>query len=364
MQEIARTPARTRAERARTERTRVEDARAERARVERARNGHAATFAPRFGVPFFIFCALSALLVGCWPLQLSVATVFLFAGPHNWMEFRFFLARMPARWGRSKPFFAAALGGVAALTAGYVTLYALGQTWYLSEAAWTAGAALWTTALLIWLCTLVHLRARQMRRDRSWVFAVGFALCAGAWLAPAWFGLALVYLHPLVALWFLNRQLKRTRPRWRATYHLCLAALPVLLALMWTQLAHAPNVNDEGTLAWRITQHAGAGLLTGVSSRLLVSTHVFLETIHYGAWLVLIPLVGLGSKPWRVERIPLAAARDGWPRTVRAALIFSALVALALWVSFAADYATTRDLYFTFAMAHVLAEAPFLIRLL
>jgi hypothetical protein len=364
MQEIARTPTRTRTERARTERTRAERTRDEGARVERVRTRHAATFAPRFGVPFFIFCALSALLVGCWPLQLSVATVFLFAGPHNWMEFRFFLARMPARWGRSKSFFAAALGGVAALTAGYVALYALGQTWYLSEAAWTAGAALWTTALLVWLCALVHLRARQMRRDRSWVFAVGFALCAGAWLAPAWFGLALVYLHPLVALWFLDRQLKRTRPRWRATYHLCLAALPVLLVLMWTQLAHAPNVNDEGALAWRITQHAGAGLLTGVSSRLLVSTHVFLETIHYGAWLVLIPLVGLGSKPWRVERIPLAAARDGWPRTVRAALIFSALVAFALWVSFAADYATTRDLYFTFAMAHVLAEAPFLIRLL
>jgi hypothetical protein len=342
MQEIARTPAGARRGGARTER--------------------AASFAPRFGVPFLVFCALAALVVGCWPLQFSVATVFLFAGPHNWMEFRFFLARMPARWGRSKPFFAVALGGVAALTAGYVTLYALGQTWYLSEAGWTAGAALWTTALLLWLCALVHLRARQMRRDRSWVFAVGFALCAAAWLAPAWFGLALVYLHPLVALWFLDRQLKRTR--WRATYHLCLAALPALLVLMWTQLAHAPNIADDGALAWRITQHAGAGLLTGVSSRLLVATHVFLETIHYGAWLVLIPLAGLGSKPWRVERIPLAAARGGWPRLVRAALVFSALVALALWVSFAADYATTRDLYFTFAMAHVLAEAPFLIRLL
>ena len=329
-----------------------------------ARTERGESFAPRFGVPFFVFCALSALVVGLWPLQLSIATVFLFAGPHNWMEFRFFLARMPARWGRSKTFFAVGLGGVAALTAGYVLLYALGQTWYLSEAGWTAGAALWTTALLMWLCALVHLRARQMRRDRSWVFALGFALCAGAWLAPAWFGLALVYLHPLVALWFLDRQLKRSRPRWRAAYHLCLAALPVLLVLMWTLLARAPGLPDEGALAWRVTQHAGAGLLTGVSSRLLVATHVFLETVHYGAWLVLIPLVGLGSKAWRADRIPLAVARGGWPRTVRAALIFSALVVLALWAGFAADYATTRDLYFTFAMAHVLAEAPFLIRLL
>jgi len=328
----------------------------------RPRRGEA--FAPRLGVPFIGFCALSALAISRWPLQLSIATVFLFAGPHNWMEFRFFLARMPARWGRSKSFFSVGLGGVAALTAGYALLYALGQTWYLSEAGWTAGAALWTTALLLWLCALVHLRGRQMRRDRSWVFAVGFALCAAAWLAPMWFGLALVYLHPLVALWFLDRQLKRSRPRWRATYHLCLAALPLLLVLMWTELAHAPNLPEEGALSWRITQHAGAGLLTGVSSHLLVATHVFLETVHYGAWLVLIPLVGLGSKAWRADRIPLAVARGGWPRTVRAALIFSALVVLALWAGFAADYATTRDLYFTFAMAHVLAEAPFLIRLL
>ncbi|HEX3558218.1 MAG TPA: hypothetical protein VHU19_03380 [Pyrinomonadaceae bacterium] len=323
-----------------------------------------AAFESRFALPFFGFCVLAALLVSRWPLQLSIATVFLFAGPHNWMEFRFFLARMPARWGKSRPFYAVGLGGVAALTAGYILLYALGQTWYLSEAGWTAGAALWTTALLLWLCALVHLRARQLRRDRSWVFALGFALCAAAWLAPAWFGLALVYLHPLVALWFLDRQLKRTRPRWRGAYHLCLAALPLILVLMWTQLAHAPNLSDESALTWRITQHAGAGLLNGVSSRLLVATHVFLETIHYAAWLVVIPLAGLGSKAWRTEGIPLAAVRGGWPRTVRAALVCAALVVVALWLGFAADYVTTRDTYFTFAMAHVLAEAPFLIRML
>ena len=57
-------------------------------------------------------------------------------------------------------------------------------------------------------------------------------------------------------------------------------------------------------------------------------------------------------------------ARGGWPRAVRAALVCAALFVLALWAGFGSDYATTRDIYFTFAMAHVLAEAPFLIRLL
>jgi hypothetical protein len=37
---------------------------------------------------------------------------------------------------------------------------------------------------------------------------------------------------------------------------------------------------------------------------------------------------------------------------------------LLLWLCFAADYATTRDVYFTVAMAHVLAEVPFLLRTL
>jgi hypothetical protein len=35
-----------------------------------------------------------------------------------------------------------------------------------------------------------------------------------------------------------------------------------------------------------------------------------------------------------------------------------------LWLCFLADYPTTRDVYFTFAMAHVLAEVPFLLRTL
>jgi hypothetical protein len=235
----------------------------------------------------------------------------------------------------------------------------------LSEAVWTAGIAFWNTLLLLWVCALVYLRGRQsQRRDWSWVFAVGFALCALAWGLPLLFSLSLVYVHPLVALWFLDRQLKRTRPQWRKAYHLCLATLPLMLVVLWTQLSGTPGLPDADALSWRITQHAGAGVLTNVSSHLLVSTHVFLETIHYGVWLLLIPLAGLGSRVWQTNTIPLVSHRKGWPRTVRAALALGLFVVLALWAAFAFDYATTRDLYFTFAMAHVLAEAPFLIRLL
>jgi len=324
------------------------------------------SFAPAFAASLLAFFVLAALLVSWQPLQLSVATVFVFAGPHNWVEFRYFVARMPARWGKSKSFFAVGGGGVVFLSAAYATLYWLGQSWYLDAAAWTTGISLWNTGLLVWVASLVWLRGRQRgaRRDWSWAFAVGFALAALAWAAPVWFSLALVYLHPLVALWFLDRQLKRTRPAWRKTYHACLAVLPVLLVLMWARLGSAPDLADADALAWRITQHAGAGLLTGVSSHLLVATHVFLETIHYGVWLVLIPLAGLRAGPFETKRIPLAVHREGWPRAVKAALAFGLVAVLALWLCFFADYATTRDLYFTLAVGHVLAEVPFLIRLL
>lgn len=319
----------------------------------------------RFALCFVGFCALAAFAVGRQPLQLSVATVFVFAGPHNWMEFRYFLARTPARWGRARAFYATGLLGVAALTAGYLLLYAAGQSWYLDDAAWTLGVSAWNTLLIFWVCWLVRLHGRTFRRgERPLVFAAGCALSAAAWAQPALFSLGLVYLHPLVALWFLDRQLKRTRPGWRRGYHASLAALAVIFCLMLAALARTPDLDAGGDVAWRVTQHAGAGIVAGVSTHVLVAAHVFLETVHYGVWLVVIPLVGLGAPPWRTRGIGLASPRGGWPRVVRAALVLAAFAVVALWVCFAADYATTRDLYFAFAVAHVLAEAPFLIRLL
>jgi hypothetical protein len=317
-----------------------------------------------FGLSFLSFCLIAALLISWKPLQLSIATIFLFAGPHNWIEFRYFLARMPARWGRSKLFYTAGLGGVALLTAAYLVLYSLGQSWYLDNGAWTTAIGGWNTALVLWVCSLVYLRGREVRRDRSWVFAIGFAISAAVWFSPFLFSLGLVYLHPLVALWFLDRQLKRSRPHWRKTYHWCLAALPVILAVMWIQLASTSNIPESDALSWRIAQHAGAGILTGVSTHTLVATHVFLETIHYAAWLVLIPLVGMRGRFWDTGRIPLATQRLGWPRIVRTVLILGIFIVIVLWAGFTMNYTSARDVYFTFAMAHVLAEAPFLIRLL
>ena len=313
-----------------------------------------------------IACAgLSALLASWVPLQFSIVTVFLFAGPHNWFELRYFLMRLPARFGRSRNFFLVAFTGIGFLTLTYVSLPALYYSRVWSGEDWPTAIAAWNTLLLLWLAALVWLRGKQhVRRNWSWAWPAGFALSAFNWLAPELFSLAIVYAHPLVALWFLDRHLRRTRPEWLPVYRRCLGLVPLLVAGICWQLARTPALADDNGLAWRITQHAGAQILPGVSSHLLVSLHVFLEMLHYGVWLVALPLIGARGGIWDLKTVPLASHPRGFPRLIGAALVFGLFIVALLWFGFSTNYAATRDIYFAVAIAHVLAEAPFLLRML
>src|SRR3954462_14497090 len=69
----------------------------------------------------------AALLAGWAPLGFSIVTVFLFAGPHNWLEARYFLTRLPARWGKLRPFFVLAFAGIFGLAAAFAALVVLAQ---------------------------------------------------------------------------------------------------------------------------------------------------------------------------------------------------------------------------------------------
>jgi hypothetical protein len=307
----------------------------------------------------------SALLASWLPLQVSIATVFLFAGPHNWFEARYFLMRLPARFGRSRTFFTVAFAGIFLLTLSYISLPALYYANLWSGANWTIAIATWNTALLLWIAVLVILRGKQnSRRDGFWALPVAFALCAVNWLVPDLFSLAIVYLHPLVALWFLDRHLRRTKPEWLPVYRRCLLVLPLLLMGMLWQLARTTSLADDNGLFWRITQHAGAELLPGVSSHMLVSTHVFLEMLHYGVWILALPLIGATGAVWKMNTIPLARRTRGFPKLIAAFLVLGLFAVAFLWIGFSVDYSAMRDVYFTVAVAHVLAEAPFLLRMI
>lgn len=310
-------------------------------------------------------CALAAVLIGSFPLAASIATIFLFAGVHNFMEFRYFAARMPVRWGRSRSFYSVGIAGVVVLAAAYLTLYFLSGNWLWSLDSWAMLTAAWNTAFVLWVGLLFYLRGRhRTRSDWSWAFPVAFALAALAWIVPQYWSLALVYIHPFIAMWFLDRQLRRTKPEWVRAYHWGLGTVPVFVIGLWLAFAHVPNLPADTNLFWRISQHAGSELLPGISSHFLVATHVFLETIHYSVWIVLIPLIDNRAIPWRLSEVPLFANARGYPKLVVALLVVSLLLVAASWGGFAVDYTTTRDVYFAFAIAHVLAEFPFLIKML
>ena len=323
-----------------------------------------------------VACVLLSAAFASWlPLQVSVVTVFLFAGPHNWFELRYFLMRLPVRFGKSRNFFITAFAGIAFLTLTYVSLPAWYSFGVVPDRSWPIILATWNTLLLLWVATLVWLRGKNKTRRNwawaTWTFPVALALCSLNWLAPEFFSLAIVYLHPLIALWFLDRHLARTRPEWLRAYRSCLCLLPLLLLAMFWQLTRTPALADDNGLFWRITQHAGAQLLPNVSSHVLVAVHVFLEMLHYGVWLLALPLIAPAGKArqrrnriWNVSSVPVARHPRGFPKLVASTLALGVFLVVVLWFGFSLDYTTTRDVYFTLAIAHVLAEAPFLLRML
>ncbi|VTS00343.1 Uncharacterized protein OS=Pirellula staleyi (strain ATCC 27377 / DSM 6068 / ICPB 4128) GN=Psta_4565 PE=4 SV=1 [Gemmata massiliana] len=327
-----------------------------------------------FALGFVGLAISAAVLSGALPITFAFATVFLFAGPHNWFEARYALGRLPARAGKLWGFFLASVLGIVGLSAGYAALpFAVSR---ISDAH--LGLSLyagWATVFLFWVALLVWMRSHTNPRfDGGWVWPAACLVCAGAWLNPVALPIALVYLHPLMALWLLDRELARSRPAWRRTYWCAVASVPLLLLALWWHLRDAPELpgTDQITLAFApqtlsaetLTAHAGAWALPGVSPHFLVAAHTFLEMMHYGVWVVLIPLVGMRSWPWQLKTIPAARRSRSWARGIAAILTLGVLIVAVLWVCFGIDYETTRRVYFTVAMIHVLAEVPFLLRMM
>jgi hypothetical protein len=318
----------------------------------------------RFAAVVVSFMALAALLAGWLPLQLSIATVFLFAGPHNLMEFRYFLSRTPVRLARSRNFFLLSGAGVAVLAAFHVGLTLLASKPGWSEEGWLTSIAVWNGLLIGWVVALMYIRSRQTPRfDWTLALPVGLALLAADVLEPQLWGILLVYLHPVLALWFLDRQLRRTRPEWLRAYRMCLILVPFVLVIIWLRLSAISALAADNGLALRIALHAGADLLPQLNAGAVVATHAFLETLHYGIWIFALPILGLQSAPWRTDSIPLVRHRLGRPRLVAILLTLGGFAVVLLWVCFLLDYSKTRDVYFTVAIVHVLVEVPFLIRM-
>lgn len=303
------------------------------------------------------------------PIGASIVTVFLFAGPHNWFEARYMLRRLPPRWRTMRTYFSLGLGGAAAFTIAFALLpiaaergWGTAAAW--DETQWLLAQRMWNVALVGWVLALGLLR-RRMSPTRRWPYLVPIALAtaAAAWYAPRAWSIALVYAHPLLALWFLDRETGKLGPAAHSAYRRAVVVVPIFALLLVGVTADAAPLVGTDALTSRITWHAGSELFGFVSNRCPVALHVFLETIHYGVWIVLLPLVTLRTAPWRLADVPLAHRSFGWRRGIALLLGCGLVVSLVLWCGFLVDYPFTRDIYFTVALLHVLAEVPFLMRL-
>jgi hypothetical protein len=321
--------------------------------------------AQRFGGAALALAALATLLVARAPVEFALASVFVLAGPHNWMEFRYAVARLPARLAPFRDYFVVAVGGVLLLTAGAMLVPGAARFGGSAQslALW---ATLWNVALIAWIAALALLRSRQKPvRDWSWVVPVALGVAAVAWWRPSAWALALVYAHPIVSFVVLDRELRRRRREWRPAYHAALLVLPVLVALLCWSLRDAPPLAGEGSdaLTMRLLRQAGGDSATWLSPRALVATLALLELLHYAVWIVALPVVTGQGVPWRRLHLPIAREHPARQRLVRLALGALAVAVVALWLAFTADYTRARDLYFTIAIVHVLAEVPVVLRL-
>ena len=146
-------------------------------------------------------------------------------------------------------------------------------------------------------------------------------------------------------------------------YHRCLLALPLFLVLLWWKLHDAANLPGLDPLTEAITNHAGGWFFNSISTHLLVATHTFLEMVHYGIWILAMPLIGMRSAPSNsASRSPPPAGRTPGA-TASASSCFSACSSWSFVGLLLARLRHHATVYFTVALLHVLAEIPFLLRM-
>ncbi len=314
-----------------------------------------------------LFMLIASTLTTLAPVAVSVVIVFLFAGPHNYVEARYFLTRLPARMGRLKPFFLTSTAGVIVLSASLPLLTRVPSwlQWPSVTTVWLIG--IWNTAFILWCTTLVVMRGRQApRHDWDYAWPLGIAVIGLTWLAPVILPFSLVYAHPLMGLWILDRELKKNHPAWRKTFLPCVFLLPGILAAQWMLVGiwNVSGLQVSQEIHDQIARHSDPGILSQDVGQRLIATHAFLELLHYGIWLVAIPVVSGRVFSGSFNTIPLMKSSRSIRTSLRWLLMVSASLVVTLWLCFLADYSTTRDVYFTVATLHVLAEIPFLLRLL
>ena len=289
-----------------------------------------------------------AWLVGHHPVAWAIASVLLFAGPHNFQEARYILGRLPARAGKLWPYALLSVAGWATLSVGFIALFVIKDP--------SNAVPCWDVALVLWVAALAYLRSRENPRRRwPWLGPASLVLAAfGVW-SPVAFSVGLVFLHPLVAIFIADREMGAQRHPWRAAWRRALPWIGVGLLLTVSIALPMPTEQlDNNSLRGMVD-------LPG-NTQAWLAAHVYLECVHYAVWIALLPLVAASMGRHRLSRMPLLRKAPWRVGAARLGFGLAALAVVGLFFAFRWDYDTTRSAYFTLAIGHVLVEYPFLLR--
>lgn len=94
--------------------------------------------------------AVLAILAATAPVPLTTVAVILFAGPHNALELRYALSRLPRRFGPLARFFGLAAAGISLLSIAMIGLLLVTRFHGLARSSLTIVLSLWLTLLVVW----------------------------------------------------------------------------------------------------------------------------------------------------------------------------------------------------------------------
>ena len=312
-------------------------------------------------------CSPRRRLLRPCPIEFSIATVFLFAGPHNWFEVRYALGRLPARAGKLWGFFAISAVGIVGSHAAFAAIPWLTAT--SDSPTFIGGAyAVWNTTFLFWVATLVWMRSRTNPHfDGGWVWPLACLLAAGVWLSPLALQRGADLPAPAAGTLAARSRTGPVAARVAARPTGARSpAIPLLMAALWWRLADAPNLTGRPI----VVDHRPIAATTPRRGSSTASRRTSWSR-RTRSWRWSITACGSCSfRWWGCARDPgncgRSPRRGGTVRGRAACRICCSSgcwLCVVLWVCFLLDYGTTRSIYFTVAMLHVLAEIPFLLRM-
>jgi len=287
-----------------------------------------------------------ALAIAWNPLLLATLAVGLFAGPHNFMEARYLLGRLPRRAGKLQTYLVVSAVGVLGIG---------GLSLYLALSHHEHSLQIWATLLSLWFGYLCWLRSRENpKRHWPWVEPLALIAAGWIWLSPVSFAIGLVLLHPVMAIIILGRELHFYRRPEQALFPAfvgcVLCGLVVLLLMLTLHPSQAPEALNNL-------------IVIDGPSLIFLAVHAYLETVHYAIWIVVLPALAQVTRRGRLEVYPALKRAPARLWAARGLLALGAVLSCVLWWGFAIDFEVTRDIYFQVAIFHVLVEFPFLLRL-